>query len=52
MTNTEKTPEVRLAIIGCGDFGTYMAEIIAAMEDFRIVAVCDTDSDRARPLNW
>jgi predicted dehydrogenase/sugar lactone lactonase YvrE len=50
MTNTEKTPEVRLAIIGCGDFGTYMAEIIAAMEDFRIVAVCDTDSDRARPL--
>lgn len=39
---------VSIVLIGCGDFGSYMAGIISAMPEFCIDAVCDSSEERAR----
>ena len=41
---------VSIALIGCGDFGSYMADIISALPDFRIEAVCDSSGQKANDL--
>lgn len=38
---------VSIVLIGCGDFGSYMADIISAMPEFCIDAVCDSSEERA-----
>ncbi len=41
---------LRLAIAGCGSFGTQMAELIASLPQYEIAAACDPDFDRASAL--
>ena len=40
----------RAAVIGTGHLGTFHAEKYAAIEDCELVAVVDSDADRARAL--
>jgi len=41
---------LRLALIGAGHMGVYHARAMAERDDARLVAVCDTDADRARTV--
>jgi len=41
---------LRLALIGAGHMGAYHARAVADRDDARLVAVCDTDADRARAM--
>ncbi|MFQ5494283.1 MAG: Gfo/Idh/MocA family protein, partial [Phycisphaerae bacterium] len=41
------TGRIRTAVIGVGHFGRYHAEKYAALEGSDLIAVCDTDSERA-----
>ena len=40
----------RIGIIGCGSVGVTHSECLAAIEDAKLVAFCDTDSSRADEL--
>jgi UDP-N-acetylglucosamine 3-dehydrogenase len=39
--------QLRVAVVGCGDFGSYMAGVIAALPCYRICGVCDSDPGQA-----
>ncbi len=47
MTHSPPQKTVRIAVIGVGHLGSRHAEIYASMPDVRLVAVCDTNAERA-----
>ncbi len=40
--------KLSIAIAGCGKFGSQMADLLSGLLEYEIVAVCDSDWDRAR----
>ena len=44
------TKKVRFGLIGCGGIGKVHAKAIELLEEAELVAVCDTDIDRARAV--
>ncbi|GBC98124.1 scyllo-inositol 2-dehydrogenase (NAD(+)) [bacterium HR17] len=41
---------LRFGVVGCGGRGASVAELMMRLPSVRLVAVCDTDSDRARQV--
>ena len=50
MTPSTGTPPLRVAVIGCGVIGAWHARIMAESAQAELVAICDTDVDRAGAL--
>jgi len=39
-----------IAIVGCGDFGSYMADLLARLPEYRVVAACDSNATAAEKV--
>ncbi|MFN0165919.1 MAG: SMP-30/gluconolactonase/LRE family protein [Bryobacteraceae bacterium] len=42
---------LKVAIVGCGSFGSQMADLLASLPPYEIVAACDPDLDRASAVS-